>query len=399
MADQFQGNEDVVREQAAALDGIRVLDLGRVLSGPFCGRVLADLGAEVIKIEPPAGDDGRHFGPFYDGVSSYHRLLNRNKYGITLDLKTDEDRRTFTELIRRSDVLIENFRPGVIDRLGFSPERLLELNPRLVAVSISGYGRTGPLSGEPAYDLIVQAMSGLMSVTGPDGGPAARVGVSVGDMVPGMWAAIAVLAALRQRDATGRGQHIDVAMFDGLLSILESVAMRALLTDEPITPTGSHHAISAPFGTFATRDRPIAIAVANDPLFTALAAALGHPEWPGDARFRSDAERGRHRHELRKEVEGALSGLTHEEAIATLSAAGVPCGPVLDVRDTLNHPQVAARGMVRTEADGFPTLAAGFRMAGSREDGTTAPALGQHNDLVAAWIGEPARTRQGNDDV
>ncbi|WP_067452042.1 CaiB/BaiF CoA transferase family protein [Actinomadura macra] len=388
-------------EQVAALDGVRVLDLGRVLSGPFCGRILADLGAEVIKIEPPTGDDGRHFGPFYDGTSSYHRLLNRNKFGITLDLKSDEGRQTLTELVRRSDVLIENFRPGVIDRLGFSPARLLEINPRLVAVSISGYGRTGPLSDQPAYDLIVQAMSGLMSVTGPDGGPPARLGASIGDIVPGMYAATAVLAALHQRTRSGRGQHIDVAMFDGLLSILESVAMRALLTDEPIAPTGSHHAISAPFGTFATSDQPIAIAVANDPLFAAFASALGHPEWTDDARFRTDAERGRNRHELQKELEAALTGWTRDGAIAALSAAGVPCGPVLDVRESLRHPQVSARGMVRTEADGFPTLDNGFRMVGSREGGTAAPALGQHNDLVAGWTGEPVRTegRRENADV
>ncbi|WP_165494885.1 CaiB/BaiF CoA transferase family protein [Actinomadura roseirufa] len=388
-------------EQVAALGGIRVLDLGRVLSGPFCGRILADLGAEVIKIESAAGDDGRHFGPFHEGTSSYHRLLNRNKFGITLDLKSDEGRRTLTALVRRSDVLVENFRPGVIDRLGFSPDRLLEINPRLVAVSISGFGRTGPLSDLPAYDLIVQAMSGLMSATGPDGGPGTRIGVSIGDIVPGMYAATAVLAALHQRERSGRGQHVDVAMFDGLLSVLESVAMRALLTDEPIAPTGSHHAISAPFGTFATRDEPIAIAVANDPLFAALASALGRPGWTGDARFRTDAERGRHRHELRTELEAALAGWTRDEAIEVLSAAGVPCGPVLGVRESLGHAQAAARGMVRTEADGFPTLGNGFRMAGSREDTMIAPALGQHNDLVAGWVGEPVRTggRGENDDV
>ncbi|TDB89662.1 CoA transferase [Actinomadura sp. KC216] len=386
-----------MREQVAALGGIRVLDLGRVLSAPLCGRILADLGAEVIKIEPPSGDDGRRFGPFYDGVSSYHRLLNRNKLGIVLDLKSDAGRRTFTELIKRADVLVENFRPGVLDRLGFPPARLLELNPRLVAVAISGYGRTGPLADRPAYDLIVQAASGLMSVTGPDGGPAARVGVSIGDIVPGMYAVTAVLAALHERARSGRGQYVDVAMLDGLLSILESVAMRALLTDEPVEPTGSHHAISAPFGTFATRDEPIAIAVANDTLFASLATALGHPEWTGDARFGTDADRGRNRHELRKELEAALVGMTRDDAIAALSDAGVPCGPVLDVRESLRHPQAEARGMVRTEADGFPTLGSGFRIAGSRADTLPAPALGQHDDLIAGWLDEPVRTGAGRE--
>ncbi|QXJ25644.1 CoA transferase [Actinomadura graeca] len=393
MSDQARGPHG-----PAALGGIRVLDLGRVLSGPLCGRILADLGAEVIKIEPPGGVDARRFGPFYQGTSSYHRLLNRNKFGITLDLKSDGGRRALTGLVRRSDVLVENFRPGVIDRLGFPPERLLEINPRLVAVSISGYGRTGPLSGRPAYDLIVQAASGLMSVTGPDGGPPARAGVSVGDVVPGLYAATAVLAALHERARTGRGQHVDVAMFDGLLSILESVAMRALLTDEPIGPAGSHHAISAPFGTFATRDRPVAIAVANDPLFAALASALGHPEWTRDARFRTDDERGRHRRDLQKELEAELAGRTRDQVIEVLSAAGVPCGPVLGVREALRHGQAEARGMVRAETDGFPTLDNGFRVTGSRQDAFPAPEPGQHDHLVAGWMDEPVRTGGGRED-
>jgi CoA:oxalate CoA-transferase len=384
-------------DHVSALQGIRVLDLGRVLSGPMCGRILADLGAEVIKVESPAGDDGRHFGPFYQGDSSYHRLLNRNKFGIALNLKDEADCERLRELARRSDVLVENFRPGVMDRLGLSPAALLALNPGLVIVSISGYGGSGPLSGQPAYDLIVQAMSGLMSVTGPDGGPGVRVGISIGDMVPGMFGAMAVLAALHERERTGRGQHVDVAMFDGLLSVLESVGMRALHTDEDITPSGSHHSISAPFGTFATKDLPVAIAIANDTLFARFAEALGRPEWIGDERFTRDDHRGRHRLALQKEIEGALAQLTRDEAIERLEAAGVPCGPVLDVRESLSHPQTAARGMVRTEPDGFRTLDNGFRIAGSVREFRSAPALGEHNDLVDSWLREEPRTSDGTD--
>lgn len=376
----------------APLAGIRVLDLGRILSGPFCGRILADLGAEVIKIEPPAGDDGRHFGPFHDGQSSYHRLLNRNKYGIVLDLKTTEHQQVLADLIARSDVLIENFRPGVLARFGLSPQQILAINPRMVIVSISGFGQSGPLTAAPAYDLIVQAMSGLMAVTGPEGGEPARVGVSIGDMVPALYAAVAVLAALHQRVTTGRGQHIDIAMFDGLVSLLESVGMRALHTETPVVATGSHHAISAPFGTFATADHPVAIAVANDPLFAKLAATLGHPEWSEDPRFATDEERGRNRHALAAAIEQTLEDRTREQAIELLTGAGIPCGPVLGVREVLDHPQSAARGLVRTESDGFRTLANAFRLEGSRGTDRLAPRLGEHDDLVAGWAGEAPRT-------
>lgn len=379
-------------EGAAALAGVRVLDLGRVLSGPLCGRILADLGADVIKVETAAGDDGRHFGPFFAGQSSYHRLLNRNKRGITLDLKAPAGRDTLRGLVQRSDVMIENFRPGVLARLGLAPADLLVLNPRLVLVSISGFGQEGPLAGAPAYDLIVQAMSGIMAVTGPDGGDPVRVGVSIGDMVPALYATIATLAALRQRDETGRGQHVDVAMFDSLVSILESVAMRALLTDDVIEPTGSHHAISAPFGTFATKDAPIAIAVANDALFVRLAEVLGHPEWPADPRFADDAARGRHRRALQGVIEESLAEMTREEALARLEAAGIPCGPILGVREMLDHPQVAARGLIRREPDGFRSLANAFALRDGPALDAPAPTIGEHNDIVADLLAEPERT-------
>ncbi|WP_171064509.1 CaiB/BaiF CoA transferase family protein [Actinomadura soli] len=379
------------RREPAALEGVRVLDLSRVLSGPLCARILADLGAEVIKIESPAGDDGRRFGPFVDGASTFHRLLNRNKLGITLDLKDPGDRDRFARLVARSDVLIENFRPGVIGRLGFPPDELLRLNPALVAVSISGFGQTGPLADRPAYDLIVQAMSGLMSVTGPDGGPGVRVGISIGDVVPALYGAVAVLSALYQRERTGRGQHIDVSMFDGLVSVLESVAMRALHTDEDMHPTGGHHAISAPYGTFEAKDGPVAIAVASDALFARLADVLDRPGWLTDARYATDADRGHHRAELQAEIEAALADLTCTDVLDRLGAAGVPCGPVLDVREALSHPHTLARGLVRDEPDGFRTLAGAVRTAGGVEEFRPAPAPGEHDHLLAGWLTEEPR--------
>ncbi|WP_169806965.1 CaiB/BaiF CoA transferase family protein [Actinomadura macra] len=387
----MSGPEPPSPAERPALEGVRVLDLSRILSGPLCTRMLADLGAEVIKVESPAGDDGRHFGPFTGGESTFYRHLNRNKLGVVLDLKDPAGRDRLAGLVARSDVLVENFRPGVLDRLGFPPAELLRLNPGLVAVSISGFGRTGPLADRAAYDLIVQAMSGLMSVTGPDGGPGVRVGVSIGDVVPALYAVVAVLSALRQRETTGRGQHIDVSMFDGLVSVLESVAMRALHTDEDVRPTGSQHAISAPYGTFAAKDGPVAIAVAGDALFTRLATVLDRPHWLTDERYASDALRGRHREELRREVETALADLTREQALDRLTEGGVPCGPVLGVREALSHPHALARGLVVDEPDGFRTLAGGVRTTGTVEAFRPAPTHGEHDHLLERWLAEEPR--------
>jgi CoA:oxalate CoA-transferase len=355
--------------------------------------ILADLGAEVIKIEPPGrGDDARHFGPLVNGESAYFRLLNRNKLSVTLDLKDPTDRERFVGLVERADVLVENFRPGTLDRLGLAVPRLLHHNPRLVAVSISGFGQTGSLANRPAYDILVQAMSGLMAATGPEGGGPTRSAVSLGDLVPGLYAVIAILAALRWRTLTGRGQWVDLAMLDALLSILESVGMRALHTDEPIVPLGNDHAVSAPYGTYACADGEIVIAVANEPLFARLAAALGHPEWTADPRFARDDLRARHRHALRQEMEAVLATMSTEEALGLLVNAGIPAGPVLGVRQALAGPAAQERGMVATEEDGFRTLGTPLRLAGVPAGLRPAPALGAHNDRLADWLAEPPRT-------
>jgi CoA:oxalate CoA-transferase len=374
-----------MRPVTAPLDGVRVLDLTKVLAGPFCSMLLADLGAEVIKVEPPSGDDARTFGPHVKGASSYFRLFNRGKLGIVLDLKRDEDRERLERLVERADVLVENFRPGVLARLGLAVERLHELNPRLVVVSITGFGQTGPLRAQPAYDLLVQAMSGLLAATGT------RSAVSLGDLVPGLYGALGAVAALRERELTGRGRHVDVAMLDALLSILESVAMRALHSDEAIVPLGNDHALSAPFGTFRTADGEIAITVANEPLFERFAAALGRPEWTSDPRFRTDPERVRHRDAMREEVEAVLARFTSADALALLEQAGVPAGPILGVREALAQPQAAARGMVVEEADGFRTLGSPLKL-GPDGPPRPAPALREHQALLERWLAEPPRT-------
>ncbi|WP_269938944.1 CaiB/BaiF CoA transferase family protein [Arthrobacter sp. HY1533] len=373
-----------------SLEGLRVLDLSRVLAGPFCAMILADLGAEVIKVESPDGDDSRHFGPWYNGESAYYRLFNRSKYGVTMDLKDQAERERLLALVRRSDVVIENFRPGVMDRLGLSPASLLQENPRLVLVSISGFGQDGPLQKAPAYDLIAQAMSGLMSVTGWPGGEATRIGISIGDVIPGLYGAIAALAAINERNNTGRGQHIDVAMLDSLVSVLESVGMRALHGEEPVA-CGNDHAMSTPFSTYLTGRGSIAIAIAGDRLFPRLTEALNRPQWLQDERFREQTRRNEFPVEFRTALEEALQPFTDDEAIELLTAHHVPVSKVQTVNEALNSEHSLHRGTVATESDGFRTLASPLRLTGSVAP-SPAPTLGQHNGLLGEWIAGPVRT-------
>jgi CoA:oxalate CoA-transferase len=376
---------------AAPLGGVRVLELGRMLAGPFCGMLLSDLGAEVIKVEPPRGDEARTFGPFVDGTSTYYRLLNRGKLGVALDLKRSDDRRVLRELLARSDVLVENFRPGALARLGLPIGEIRREHPRLVVVSITGFGQDGPLRDLPAYDLLVQAMSGLMSATGPVGGGPTRSAVSLGDLVPGLYGTLGAVAALYDRERTGRGRHVDVAMLDSVVSLLESVAMRALHGDEPIEPLGNDHALSAPFGTYRTADREIAIAIANDGLFERFADALGRRDWPRDPRFATDSDRARHRLELRSEIEAALDGLSSQDAVTRLREAGIPAGPLLGVREALQQPQVLARRMVVEEGDGFRTLGSALELGDAPAAPRPAPRLGEHQALIDHWLAEPPR--------
>jgi CoA:oxalate CoA-transferase len=354
--------------------------------------LLADLGAEVIKVEPPQGDDARTFGPFVRETSTYHRLLNRGKLGISLDLKRPDDLQVLRELLARTDVLVENFRPGTLGRLGLPIADIRREHPRLVVVSITGFGQDGPLRDLPAYDLLVQAMSGLMSATGPVGGGPTRSAVSLGDLVPGLYGALGVVAALYDRERTGRGRHVDVAMLDSVVSLLESVAMRALHSDEPIEPLGTDHALSAPFGTYRTADGEIAIAIANDALFERFAETLGRRDWPRDPRFATDADRARHRLELRSEIEAALDGLSSDDALARLREAGIPAGPLLGVREALQQPHVLARRMVVEDEDGFRTLGSALKLGDESTLPRRAPQLGEHQELIDKWLAEPPRT-------
>ncbi|UBI09389.1 CoA transferase [Corynebacterium coyleae] len=375
----------------APLSGIRVLDLSRVLAGPFCSMILADLGAEVIKVESPWGDDSRQFGPFVDGTSAYYRLFNRSKMGITLDFKNDDDKEVLRDLVRRADVVVENFRPGVLEKLGLAPKDLLEINPRLVVTSISGFGQTGSLAKEPAYDLVAQAMSGLMSITGWPNSKPTRVGISLGDLIPGLYAAIGTVSALYQRESTGTGQHLDLAMYDSLISVMESVGMRALYDDTPPTRIGNDHGLSAPFSTYATKDGDVVIAITTNRLFERLANALGIPEMATDHRFAEPVARSDNRVALRELIEEALSTKTRSETIALFEEHGVPTARVYDLDEALRSPFAQERGVVVEETDGFRTLASPLKLAGM-EKPTPAPELGQDNERIQSWLSEDPRT-------
>lgn len=375
----------------APLSGIRVLDLSRVLAGPFCSMILADLGAEVIKVESPWGDDSRQFGPFVDGTSAYYRLFNRSKMGITLDFKNDDDKEVLRDLVRRADVVVENFRPGVLEKLGLAPKDLLEINPRLVVTSISGFGQTGSLAKEPAYDLVAQAMSGLMSITGWPNSKPTRVGISLGDLIPGLYAAIGTVSALYQRESTGTGQHLDLAMYDSLISVMESVGMRALYDDTPPTRIGNDHGLSAPFSTYATKDGDVVIAITTNRLFERLSNALGMPELATDHRFAEPVARSDNRVALRELIEEALSTKTRSETIALFEEHGVPTARVYDLDEALRSPFAQERGVVVEETDGFRTLASPLKLAGMGKP-TPAPELGQDNERIQSWLSEDPRT-------
>jgi len=338
--------------------GLLILDLTRVLAGPFCTMMLAELGARVIKVEnTQGGDDARRFEPFFQNQSAYFASLNRGKESIALNLKDDGDRAVFIPLVRRADVLVENFRPGTLARLGFGYEQLRETNPRLIYAAVSGFGQTGPWSGKPAYDLIVQALGGMMSVTGQPGDPPTKAGTSIGDITAGLFLLGGIGAALYHREKTGRGQQVDVAMLDGQLAILESAVMRYAATGQVPGPMGNRHPSIAPFEPYAAADRLVIIAAGNDTLFGRLCQALGRPDLVSDPRFAGNRERTRHAEELKQALEEVLRTAPAAHWIARLEAAGVPCSLIQNVAESVAHPQTQARNMI--------VSAGGLRMAGN----------------------------------
>ncbi len=333
---------------AGPLAGFVVVDLSRVLSGPFCTMMLRDLGARVIKIEDPAGgDEARHFlpqGP--QGQSAYFAAFNRGKASIAPDLKATADLAILESLLARADVLVENFRPGVLDRLGLGWERLHRDYPRLVLASISGFGQTGPYRQRAAYDVVVQAMSGMMSLTGHPGGPPTRAGTSIGDLGAALFACNGIQAALLQRARTGEGCHVDVAMLEAQIALLEGAVAHTWAHGEPPGPTGARHPGSAPFDAFRAADGYLVIAAGSDHLFARLAKLLGRPQWVEDPRFRERALRVRHHADLKQAIESVLAGQPVDHWLAHLEEEGIPAGPLNDVGRMMADPQVQSRGVL-----------------------------------------------------
>lgn len=378
----------------APLTGITILDLTHVLAGPFCATILGDLGARVIKVERPGtGDDTRAFPPFVDGQSAYFAGLNHGKSSIALDLRAAPDRAIFERLLARADVVLENYRPGVMERLGYGWEDLHKNHPALIYGAVSGYGHTGPDAQKPAYDMVVQARGGVMSITGEEGREPVRVGASIGDIVAGMYLAQGVLAALLDRHKTGLGQKIDVAMLDAQVAILEHAVALATATGHSPGPTGARHPSITPFETFHAQDGLFVIAAGNDALFARLAAALGHPEWAGDARFATNPLRCENARLLKRLIETETLTAPKAHWIALLEAAGVPTGAIQTVGQALADPQILARNMVvdvGSPAEGHVFTAAGnpIKMTALADPARrpAAPSLDGDRKAILDWL-------------
>src|ERR1700704_1555715 len=332
--------------QSGPLSGITIVDLSRILAGPYCTLLLAELGARVIKVEPRQGDDARHYGPFKNGKSTYFASVNRGKESIALDLKSPAGRDIFERLLDKADPLVENFRPGTMEKLGYGWESLHSRYPRLVYAAASGFGHTGPYSKYPSYDMVVQGLGGIMSITGAPGMPLVRVGTSVGDLAGGLYTAIALNAAFLHRERTSEATKIDVALFDCQLALLENAVMRYTTTGEIHGPMGARHPSITPFEAFATSDGNLIIAAGNDGLFVKLAQALGRPDLAENPLFKTNPLRNQHQQALKAEIDGVLGSGSTEHWIAVLEKAGIPCGPVNDVAQALAHPQTEARNML-----------------------------------------------------
>jgi len=361
------------------LSGVVIADLSRILAGPYCTMLLAEMGARVIKVETPGtGDDARHYGPFVNGKSAYFVSVNRGKESIALDLKKAEDKAIFEALLSKVDVVVENFRPGTMEKLGFGWERLKTLYPKLIYAAASGFGHTGPYAQHPAYDMVVQGLGGIMSINGHPGQPPARVGVSIGDLGAGLYTAVAINAALYHRAMTGEARKIDIGMLDCQMSLLENAIVRYNTTGKVPGPLGARHPSITPFEPYQTKDGLLIIAGGNDSLFAKLSDALGLRGLPADPRFTTNDLRSQNAEALKVALESVLKTRPMDHWAGVLEAAGVPCGPINTIDRALAHPQVAARNMLVTVDDPVtgPIRVAGnpLKIEGFPDPATRAPA-------------------------
>ncbi|PIC70794.1 formyl-CoA transferase [Sporosarcina sp. P16b] len=377
-----------------ALNGIKVLDLSRILAGPYCSMLLGDMGADIIKVEQPGkGDESRYFTPpTWNGESCYFLATNRNKRSITIDLKSPEGKEIIYKLVEEADVLLENFRTGALDQLGFGYDEIKRINPRLVYCSISGFGRTGPEKSKAGYDLLLQGFGGLMSITGDADRPPAKAGMAIVDLTTGMFAAYGILTALFARGQTDKGQFIDVSLLDGQISLLNHMATGFFATGKPAGRMGSSHPSIVPYQSFKTKDQDIILAVGNDGQWTKCCDSLGWTDLYNNHKYKTNNDRVANRNDLIPIISERLSKLTNQEIIKKLDAVGVPCGPIHTLDQVLEHPQVKAREMVldvehpivnNLKIPGFPVKLSDTPATLTRYP----PLLGEHTEEVMAELG------------
>jgi len=375
------------------LGGVRVLDLTRVLAGPFCTMNLADLGAEVIKIEVPGrGDDSRSFAPTMpSGDSGYFYSVNRGKRSVTLDLRTDDGGAIFLELAAKSDVVVENFSPGTMDRFKVGYERLKAVNPKIILCSISGFGQTGPMTSAPAYDIVAQALGGTMSITGNAGGEPVRCGVSVGDLSAALYGVIAIIAALRIRDRDGIGNHVDIAMLDCQVAMLEDALARYSVSGKIPGRLGTRHPSITPFQQFRAADDYFVMGAGNEAIWIRFCDAIAMPELKSDPRFLTNADRTANHYELEKILAGHFATKPRAHWLGLLTEASVPCAPISNVEEVTRDPHLAARNMIlhaeHPEFDGLIVPGSPLKSAGDHGiPATRAPVLSEGTDEVLTEI-------------
>jgi len=371
-----------------ALDGVRILDLTRMLAGPFATMILGDLGAEVIKIEDPGkGDPTREIGPFFvDGMSAYFISINRNKKSLTLDLKSEEGRQIFYELVRKSDIVIDNFRPGVHERLGIEYETLKKLNPRIICCSISAYGNEGPKRDHPAFDLAIQAYSGAMSVTGERDGTPVRMGIPIGDLAGGLYGAISVLAALNMRERTGKGARIELSLLDCTFSLLTYMVQYYLSAGYITERVGSGHPSIVPYRAYQTKDGFMVIAVFTERIWESFCSAIGMKELARDPRFENNSKRVENRDELDRILSERFLEKTTDEWIEILNSSGVPCSPINTIDRVVEDEQIKMRNMIvefmHPSYGKVRTMGTPVKIEGGKEEFAPAPELGEHTEEI-----------------
>jgi crotonobetainyl-CoA:carnitine CoA-transferase CaiB-like acyl-CoA transferase len=376
----------------APLAGLRVIDLTRVVAGPFCTMMLGDMGAEVLKIEEPThGDDSRAWAPFIEGTGSFYLSLNRSKKSVALDLKTPDGAEALRRLIETADILIENFRPGSLAELGFDYAAVSAINPRLIYCSISGYGQTGPSSQLPGYDAVLQGEAGIMDMTGFQDGDPTRVGVAITDYLAGLYAMQGILVALKERHTSGLGQQVDISLFESMLSVMRLPMSMQLATGVTPSRVGNEHLNIAPYQPLRAKDGLIIVAVANPGLWVRFCEAIEQPAWGDDPRFKTNTDRVANRVALKAAIERVFEGFTVEELTRRFQTANVPCGRVRSIGEALEHPQVGPRDILMAQhhpqIGTIETLAPVVRLSRTPADvKLPPPALGEHTKEVLASL-------------